>query len=203
MNVTIRRLKSEEISEVASFIATGYQDDIFFKWVVPNDEDRHGVVTEYYKIYLGATGAMAYVAENDQGITVGASVWLPHDVEVTIYEEIDRVAGIYAPQFQAVANASHDSVPAEGAFYELVGFVTRKDLQGQGIGYQLLKAHLDAMDAEGIPTYLEASTPFHERSVYRKFGYNHHGDTIVFEDDAAFLYPLYRPVKEVDSNAKS
>lgn len=198
MTLTIRQLKSEEISDVASFIATGYQEDVFFKWVVPSDEDRHSVVNAYYKIYLGAEGAMAYVAEDTNGAMVGASVWLPHDVDTSIYDDIEQVAGSYAPQFQAVANASHDSVPADGPFYELVGFVTRKDLQGQGIGYQLLKAHLDAMDEKGIPTYLEASTPFHERSIYRKFGYDHHGDTIAFENDAAFLYPLYRPAKRID-----
>lgn len=198
MNLTIRPLRLEEIAKVASFIATGYQEDIFFKWVVPKDEDRHSVVSAYYSVYLGAKGAMAYVAEDENGTMVGASVWLPHDVDPSIYEEIDKVAGHYGPQFQAVANASHDSAPADGPFYELVGFVTRKDLQGQGVGYQLLKTHLDLMDANGTPTYLEASTPFHERSVYRKFGYDHHGGTLTFEKDAAFLYPLYRAAKRKD-----
>jgi len=189
--LNIRTLTPKDIPKVAAFIATGYNDDIFFKWVVPNDEDRHKIVTEYYKIYLSAKGNVVHVATDPTGEIVGVTVWLPHDVDDSIYEEIDKAAGIYAPQFRAVADASHDNSPAEGPFFELVGFVTRKDLQAQGIGYQLLKHHLDELDNKGIPTYLEASTPYHEKSVYRKFGYVHHGETINFKN-AAFLYPLYR-----------
>ena len=190
-NIKIKPLKREDIPQIAAFIATGYYDDIFFKWVVPNDAHRHQVVTEYYKIYLSAKGAIVHVATDSNDEIIGATVWLPHDVDEAIYEAIDKAAGIYAPQFRAVANASHDNVPTEQPFYELVGFVTRKELQGQGIGYQLLKHHLDELDSKGIPTYLEASTPYHEKSIYRKFGYIHHGETINFKD-AAFLYPLYR-----------
>ena len=193
---TIESLKKAEINEVASFISAGYFNDIFFKWVVPDDEVRHFIVTEYYKVYLNAVGAMVHVAKNDDGKIVGTTVWLPHDVDSSIYDDIDAATGKYAKNFRAVADASHDSEPTDTPFYQLVGIVVDPQTQGQGIGYQLLKAQLDHLDKIGIPTYLEASTPYvQDKGVYGKFGYKPYKELIYFDENKAVLYPLFREVK--------
>jgi len=191
-------MRPEELSNIASFISDGYADDIFFEWVVPSDNDRRHVVAEYYEVYLGATGAHVYVAE-ENGVVVGASVWLPHDVDPSIYDDIDTVTGKYAPNFREVADKSHESEPKNTSFSQLVGFAVDKPQRGRGIGAVLLKAHLDIMDAQGTPTYLEASTPFHGGGVYGKFGYTMYGDLLVFSKTAV-LYPLWRPVKSEGLN---
>ena len=104
---SIRPIKPAEIDYIANFISTGYYDDDFFIWSVPNDADRHKVVADYYKIYLSAVGCIAHIAESPDSI-IGASVWLPHDVDVSMYDEIDRVTGKYCPQFRAVSDRSHE-----------------------------------------------------------------------------------------------
>jgi len=182
----------EEVDFIADFISTGYFDDIFFKWVVTPDDVRHAIVSDYYKAYLNAEGAYIYVAEEND-IVVGASVWLPHDVDSSLYDDIDAAVGEFAPHFRAVANMSHESEPKDTAFTQLVGFVVDKSQRGRGIGIAQLKAHLDVMDAKGIPTYLEASTPFHGGGVYGKFGYTLYGELMIFSPTAV-LYPLWRPV---------
>jgi len=193
-NIKIRSLNMEEVNTVAELIATGYRNDIFFHWVVNNEKDRHKIVTDYYKIYLRAKGCVAHVAETTLGEIVAAAVWLPHDVDTKIYDEMDNIAGVYAPNFRAVADMSHESEPSGIPFYQLVGFVVRDDLQGRGIGAALLKHHLDILDNLGIPTYLEASTPYHGKGVYGKFGYDLYGQVMVFSETAV-LYPLWRPAK--------
>jgi len=185
-------MNSEEVRFIAEFISDGYFDDIFFKWVVPPDEERQAIVADYYEAYLKADGAYIYVAEED-GIVVGASVWLPHDVDPSLYDDIDAAAGRFAPNFRAVADMSHESEPKDTAFTQLVGFVVDKKQRGRGIGIAQLQAHLDVMDTKGIPTYLEASTPFHGGGVYGKFGYTLYGELMVFSPTAV-LYPLWRPV---------
>ncbi|MCL2377314.1 MAG: GNAT family N-acetyltransferase [Defluviitaleaceae bacterium] len=194
-NITIRPMGPEEIDKMASLISMGYYDDIFFKWVVERDEDRHKIVTDYYKVYLNAKGRLAYVAEAPSGEIMGASVWLPHDTEPRVYDDINAAAGIYADRFQAVADWSHLSEPPMTPFYQLVGFATVKEAQGKGVGAAMLKYHLDAMDGLGIPTYLEASTPYHGKGVYAKFGYQPVGELMVFTDTAV-LYPLWRPARK-------
>ena len=194
--ITIRSVESFEIDKIASFIATGYEDDIFFKWCVDNDVNQHEIVTGYYKVYLNAKGCVAHVAENSSGDVVGATVWLPHNVDASIYDDINEVVGIYADNFQEVADKSHDNEPEGGPFYQLVAVVVDKELRGQGIGGALLKHQIDYLDKIGIPTYLEASTPYHGGGVYGKFGYKQFGELMEFAEGIV-LYPLYRPAKTV------
>jgi len=188
----MRPVRRDEIDKVADFISTGYYHDEFFIWSVKDDDVRHRIVADYYKIYLGAAGCVAYVAENPEMGMIGAAVWLPHDTDASIYEDIDCVTGKYSPQFRAVADRSHNSEPPIGPFYQLVGFVTHHKVRGMGMGAALLKHHLDTLDEKGIPTYLEASTPYFGGGVYGRFGYKPVGELMVFADTAV-LYPLWRP----------
>ena len=192
LDYAMRPIRPCEIDMVADMISAGYYDDEFFIWSVCDDDKRHKVVADYYKIYIGAAGCVAYVAETPGGEIVGAAVWLPHDTDASVYDEIDRVTGVYSPQFRAVSDRSHDSEPPMGPFYQLVGFVVPRQLQGMGIGAALLKHQLDKLDETGIPTYLEASTPYFGGGVYGKFGYQPVGELMVFADTAV-LYPLWRP----------
>jgi len=192
LQYTIKPTKIEERVEVAEFIAHGYFDDIFFRWVVPNDTDRLKIITDYYSAYLSVEGCVSHVARTNEGELVGATVWLPHDVDASVYEEIDKCAGIYQPNFQEVADKSHANEPTDWPFYQLVAVVTKKEKQGLGIGRALLKQQLDHLDEIGIGTYLEASTPYHGGGVYGKFGYQFWSELMNFADGID-LYPLYRP----------
>ena len=188
----ITTIKTKEIADVAEFISRGYFDDIFFHWVVPSDADRLKIITDYYIAYLSAPGCVSHIARSNEGELVGATVWLPHDVDASVYEEIDKCAGIYQSNFQEVADKSHANEPTEWPFYQLVAVVTKKEKQGLGIGGALLKEQIDHLDAIGVGTYLEASTPYHGGGVYGKFGYQFYSDLMNFADGIA-LYPLYRP----------
>ncbi|MCL2528595.1 MAG: GNAT family N-acetyltransferase [Defluviitaleaceae bacterium] len=188
----IRPINPSEISKIADLLSTGYYHDKFFKWSVDCDASRHKIVADYYKVYLSAVGCVSHVAVAPCGEIVGATVWLPHDTDAGIYDEIDKVVGEYAPQFRAVCDRSHDSEPPMAPFYQLVGFVVTGAVQGRGVGGALLKYHLDILDKKGIPTYLEASTPYFGGGVYGRFGYQQVGELMVFADTAV-LYPLWRP----------
>jgi ribosomal protein S18 acetylase RimI-like enzyme len=190
----IRPITVNEIGKVSKLLATAYEGDIFFEWCVPSDEDRHEVVSDYYKVYLRAKECVAHLAEDDSGEIVGASVWLPHDTDPSIYKEIDKVTGVNAPMFNEVADKSHMSEPPMGPFYQLVGFGVLPHLQGYGIGKMLLEYHLNILDKIGIPTYLEASTPYYGDGVYSKFDYQPVGELMVFSENIV-LYPLWRPAK--------
>jgi len=189
---TIRPIVLDEIDAVAGFISRGYCDDIFFHWCVESDEDRHSIVTDYYKVYLLAEGCVAHVAQSESNEIIGATVWLPHDVDAGIYDDIEKVTGKYADRFREVADKSHENEPKDMAFYQLVAVVTEKSKRSGGTGTALLKYHLDILDEKGIATYLEASTPYYGKGLYGKFGYAQYGELMHFSDTAV-LYPLWRP----------
>jgi len=189
----IRSIKNEEIGIISQLLSTGYFDDEFFIWSVPDDHVRHKIVADYYKEYLKADGCVANVAELPEEGIVGASVWLPHDTDPSVHEKIDKVTGVYAPQFNEVGDKSHLSEPPMEPFYQLVGFVVLNEFRGRGIGKALLKYHLDIFDEKGIPTYLEASTPYFGGGAYGGFKYQQVGELMEFVPTAV-LYPLWRPV---------
>ncbi|MCL2236195.1 MAG: GNAT family N-acetyltransferase [Defluviitaleaceae bacterium] len=192
---TIRSVRQDEISKVAEFIARRYFDDIFFHWVVPEPSDRIPTVKAYYIEYISAAGSVCHVAETADGELVGATVWLPDDLDPAVSERIYKAVGKYAPNYKEISRKSYDSCPPMSPFYELVAVVAHADMQGQGIGGALLKHHLDILDEKGIATYLEASTPYHGEGVYAKFGYQQCGELMHFSD-TAILYPLWRPARK-------
>ena len=197
---TIRSINDNEINKAADLLSAAYYDDIFFKWCVDNDKDRLKIVADYYKVYLNSRGCIAHVAESHKKGIIGVSVWLPHDTDEDMYKEIELVAGANALQFRAVAEKSHKNEPSNGPFYQLVGFGVLKEEQGKGFGQALIKHYLDILDEAGIPTYLEASTPYYGGGVYGKFGYKPFGELMYFSDTAV-LYPLYREANQA-LNAK-
>ena len=188
----IREAYEDEIHEISKLLSVAYYDDIFFKWCVPDDKERLNVVKEYYEVYLKSRGCISHVALNENDKIIGATVWLPHDADESIYTEIERVAQKDAPQFASVAEKSHKNEPKGIPFYQLVGFGVVKSMQGFGVGIELLKHNLNIQDKAGIDTYLEASTPFTGGGVYGKFGYKPYGDFPMKFAENAVLYPLYR-----------
>jgi len=200
MKLHVRDLRKEDIPKVAKFIANGYDGDIFFKWVINSETEKFSVenldfITRYYEVYLSAKGSVSHVAEDEHGQLVGATVWLPHDVDPKIHDDINAVVGDNAPNFQAVADASHDSEPKGIPFYQLVAVVADREKRGQGIGEALLGKMLNILDPQGIHTYLEASTPYVTgKGVYGKFGYKQCNELLVFTETAV-LWPLFRPAK--------
>jgi len=195
-NFNIRPIKTHEIDEIAELLAKSYFKDIFFKWCVRSDQDRDKIITDYYRVYLKTKGCVAHVAENSLKTIIGASVWLPHDTDASTYEKINKIAGENAPMFNAVADWSHMSEPPMQPFYQLVGFGVKEETRGLGVGARLLEYHLNILDKAGIPTYLEASTPYYGNGVYAKFGYQPIGELMVFTEKAV-LYPLWRHANKV------
>ena len=196
--LNVREIKPDEIEIAAKLLAKAYYDDVFFKWCVPNDGERFEKTKAYYAIYLKARGSVAHIAESLEGEIIGATVWLPHDADAQIYDEIEQAVGDDYLQFREVAKRSHANEPKAVPFYQLVGFGVLKEWQGQKVGQTLLAYQLDILDKMGIPTYLEASTPYNGGGVYGKFGYKYFGEIMEFADGAngAKLYPLFRGAVE-------
>ena len=190
---TIRKVIDAEIDEIAGLISTGYFEDDFFKWVVNKDIDRYEIVKNYYKIYLSAKGTIAHVIERFNGDVIGVGVWLPHDVDLNVYQQISVVTKQYAQNFNLVAQKSHDSEPPGTPFYQLVAIVIKKEFQGRGLAAHLLGSQLEQFDQLGVPTYLEASTPYLGQGIYAKFGYQPIGELMKFPNGVK-LYPLWRSV---------
>jgi len=74
------------------------------------------------------------------------------------------------------------------AYLLFVGVIAGK--QSQGIGSDLLAAHLAELDSAGRPAYLEASSQ-RNAALYRKHGFTQVNDGISLPDGPT-LYPMWR-----------
>jgi GNAT superfamily N-acetyltransferase len=107
---------------------------------------------------------------------VGAAVWeLPGRWKVGAGTQLalfPRMIGIYRRHIPRVLRAFYvleSNHPEEPHYYlPFVGVVP--EWQGRGIGAALLKPVLDRCDAEGMPAYLEASSP-RNRALYERHGF--------------------------------
>ena len=65
--------------------------------------------------------------------------------------------------------------------------------QGRGLGGALLRERLVRADAEGLPAYLEASSP-RSRLLYERNGFRDTGDPIQLPDGPP-IWPMWRAVR--------
>jgi GNAT superfamily N-acetyltransferase len=108
---------------------------------------------------------------------VGGAVWAPEGswrvpVSVTVRElpQMLRVFGGGLPlafRSRLRMEGRHPRQPAH-RYLAFMGVVP--EWQGKGLGTALMKPALDSLDAEGVPAYLESSTP-RSRALYQRNGF--------------------------------
>jgi GNAT superfamily N-acetyltransferase len=85
--------------------------------------------------------------------------------------------------------------PAGITHHHLVILAVHPDQQGKGIGTAVLDAHHATLEEEGIPAYLEASSP-RARDLYLAHRYTlQPGAPFCLPDDGPPLWPMWREPK--------
>ena len=101
------------------------------------------------------------------------------------------VTGPLAARFEAFDAALEAHHPVAVPHQHLAILAVRPGRQGQRTGTTLLAARHATLDAEGIPAFLEASSPT-TRRIYLRHGYIDYGARIDLPGGPA-LYPMRRP----------
>ncbi|MDO8297661.1 MAG: GNAT family N-acetyltransferase [Caulobacter sp.] len=124
-----------------------------------------------------------------------AALWLAPGAEADKEAIIALVGEAVAPERQAVLGELGDLMdefhPREPHWYlSMVGVDPSR--QGQGLGAALLKAGLARCDADGLPAYLESSSPKNV-PLYERHGFEVIG--LIKPGDHPGLIPMYRPAR--------
>lgn len=124
-----------------------------------------------------------------------AALWLAPGAEAD-GEAIGALVGeTVPPERQAVLGQVGELMgqfhPAEPHWYlSMIGVDPSR--QGQGLGSSLLKAGLARCDADGLPAYLESSSPKNV-PLYERHGFEVIG--LIKPGDHPGLIPMYRPAR--------
>jgi ribosomal protein S18 acetylase RimI-like enzyme len=149
----------------------------------------NALIARYEGIPRGAT----YVGE-DAGTIVGAAIWQPPRPHAVNWQGVPFAlsAGVALgrdiPRVTRAGRAAAAARPREKHWYlQLLG--VDPAAQGIGVGSALVRAHLERVDAQRMPAYLE--TTVENLAFYERFGFLPVGE-ITIGLEAPLEYSLFR-----------
>ena len=164
--------------EASEVLADAFLHDPVFGWLLPDPARRAAALRRYFGIaardvVLRHAGSIAVV---EHGKVLGAALILPPGqwrtpirVEARHAVSYGRIFGRrlgHALGALTVVERLHPRFP----HYYLPYIGVASAAQGQGVGNALLTVLSHRCDAEGLPAYLEASSPENAR-LYRRHGF--------------------------------
>lgn len=166
-------------------LTAAFADDPLARWLLPGDlaDAAADVVFGPLVQTSAAHGELAVTADG-----TAAAVWLPRGAGPPPRDD-DEIPDALARlrTFLELTEARH---PAGRAHLYLVFLGVVPGAQGRGLGGALLRERLVRADAEGLPAYLEASSPC-SRLLYERHGFRDTGDPIQLPDGPP-IWPMWR-----------
>jgi GNAT superfamily N-acetyltransferase len=172
----IRKATLEDAPRLADALARAFQDDPGWSHLLRDASDRTRRLRLFFETELkGVALTHGLVWTTDE--VVGAAVWMPPDtwrvpVTATIRETppMVRVFGRHLPLALRSRLRMEGRHPRKPSHWYLVFMGVVPEWQGRGLGTALMLPGLQALDADGVPAYLESSTP-RSRALYGRNGF--------------------------------
>ncbi|MFD8609986.1 GNAT family N-acetyltransferase [Streptomyces sp. NPDC059631] len=217
MGVAIRAAGEDDRELVVRLLDESFRDDPVSSWVFPDAEYRRrthhrlmGAFTDVVladgRIDLTEDGAacalwlsMPASADDTHGSAgpagpdgsagpagSGGRGGEPADPAVWMRETVDPAN----PRVEEIVRLLDATHPAGRAHEYLWMIAVAPDRQGAGLGGALVRHVLDRCDREGLPAYLEASSPRSTR-LYERLGFAYTGTTVDLPDGPR-MWPMWR-----------
>lgn len=201
-SVQVRRAGQPDITAAVQTITEAFHHDPTWAWAFPDPELRPAQYRRWWGIFVGSASRYGWTWLADDGAAV--AVWIPPDgVELTDEDEAalePLLRDLIGPWTDPVLEGLHrfdTAHPRDEPHYYLSLLGTRNSRRGQGIGMALLRESLAAVDAEGMPAYLESTNPANNRR-YESVGFHDIG-TFEMPDGGPVVTRMWREAQR--SNA--
>jgi GNAT superfamily N-acetyltransferase len=194
IDLGIRRAAITDRAAVAATVAAGFFDDPVTQWLLPDVDRRRQVVLPMFQLYVDG-----YLPHGETYLTLdgnGAAVWLPPNTEAFTPDEEhafgEAIADLLGPdadrafQLGEIFAEHHPNEP----LYYCQFLATIPAFQGRGIGSAFLRDMLQRADSEGMPAYLEATSP-QNRALYERHGYVSQGE-LTLPNSGPTLWQMWR-----------
>ncbi len=172
----VRKARPDEIADLSRAIARAFFEDPLSLYVLPDTSSRLRISEAGVELFLRRAwfelGETYAVGEPARGVCI----WNPPGTsEISIGKQLSmlpaliRVYGRTLPRLLMALQSAESNHPKEPHYY-LPMLGVEPDRQGRGMGSALMYPVLSRCDAEGIPAYLESSTP-RNRALYERHGF--------------------------------
>ena len=196
------RLQKDQIKPASEMLARAFDDDPFFRRLVPDPEKRQAKAAHLFAftLKLGIRYGEAYTTSpNLEGI----AVWMrPETANITLWRAIrcGVIPLIFRVGFRLLKKMNSADAYAERArkrltpkrYWYLALLGVNPDHQGNGHASALMKPMLNRIDDEGLPIYLETEGEKNV-SMYQHFGFKALEHIHVTEHDIDFDAMFRKP----------
>jgi len=194
--VAIRTATLADADLIAATLVDAFLDTPDARWLIPDRRARMEVYRQFCSALVGHTLSHAIIdiaADGD-----GVALWHPHTGVPLGTSGSDPLAamtgGPHAGRFRQLEATFADHHP-RAAHHYLAYLAVAPARQRRGIGSALLAHHHATLDADAVPAYLVAVSP-ESRDLYRRHGYQPHGEVFHLPDDGPPMFPMWRaPVR--------
>lgn len=173
---TVRRVTADDRKQLTAVMARAFDDDPIANWFAAQDKRRARRIYDFMDVAYRITspGGELYTTDALQG----AAYWSPPGKwkmgmlqQLMLLPAIVRTATWRrVPAVMGGLNAIEKKHPHEPHYY-LLALGVEPDLQGHGIGTQLMAPVLERCDKERVSAYLESSkernVPLYERNGFK------------------------------------
>jgi ribosomal protein S18 acetylase RimI-like enzyme len=172
---SVGRASESEGPAMARVLARAFHDDPAFSWVLRHDSRRMGILERGFELFLRRIW-LEQEATYTTADVVAVAVWeLPGQWKPPVGLQLrllPAMAGVFKRHLPRVLKALtvlEGKHPREPHYY--LAFVgADPEWQGRGLGSAVLAPILERCDAEGMPAFLESSTP-RNRALYERHGF--------------------------------
>jgi GNAT superfamily N-acetyltransferase len=190
----VRAGTSHDVEALSHALAAAFEDDPIFGWLLP-DAGRYERLVLFFALEVGDVilpSGTAWTSGDGTGacLELPPGGWrLPLRTQARHAPEFARVFGRSLPQALVTITKMERKHLREPHFY--VPYVgVAPEGQGAGLGTMLLRRTLARADAEGLPTYLEATSE-RNAALYERLGFEHLGAFTVLGSPP--LWPMRHP----------
>jgi ribosomal protein S18 acetylase RimI-like enzyme len=172
---TVRRATREDVPRLARAMARAFYDDPVAQWILRDDARRLRRLERWFALTL----RRAYLPRRECYTTddvVGGALWMPPGKwkpgPIAQLRVLPGMVLIKGREFFRAATAFGflEAMHPRERHYFLPFIGVDPERQGRGIGSALMRPVLDRCDREGVPAFLEATTP-RSRTFYRRNGF--------------------------------
>lgn len=174
----VRRTALSDLPTFGHVLGAAFHDDPVLGWVIPDDDRRRVRLPALMELLAARFHPHGENRLNEAG--TGAAVWAPPGAAFSPEDDARFEASLvvaacgYLDRLGELVGLLEANHPTQPHYYlALMGVIP--DRQGSGIGGALLRAVLGSADRQGVPAYLEATSP-RSRALYERHGFVAHAE---------------------------